>query len=631
MASSSSLPPAQLPKSQYHHFIPRFILRNFVHPPTRSYDASKGSTKAKNRWKKGRRNPNEPMIYAIDLSKEMAEIIEGSVSRTFGLVDMYRDFSNAINQHYLEEELSKLESRAGETVSKIRKSFEEGKPDVWITRSDRNILRKFLFIMKYRSSFMHSRYYHQNAEGYSSDDKERMLQYMQEKGFKKPVDVWFDNIKGMLELKMNLTHKWMEDLSERIYPDDAKMFISHTQMMYLALCTPENQDDEFFLTENAYGIHEGPTSCSINPETSESTLTCYTEFHKFAVISPKLMMVLRSFLLPQPEEDFSEETKEWREHMYWLNISQHNNPETANSILADLPISKARNSYTEIVDGRVVLRPGEDGSEQANDRFGFRFFPISTEHVNKINAIMLEHSYSISTIVFRSHAGIQRALEFYLGMPTRLGMLTAHGFKVCGDAADDPRLLFLRKLERLLSEMGSQTRAVYHIQKHGLNEEMVEMVERFGQFLEKHLPEEPSEFMQLYTKLGNCVAIQKEDFYLLHPGGSPPQIPQDMDQARKMLNLRIKIDVWTQGLNESFREGVRDDLRELFCQLPPRRVWFYLKQVRNMLLRNRYAAPYDKPEMYQAGLQKEESEDRIARGSILLPYIPEIEYASKAD
>jgi hypothetical protein len=62
-------------------------------------------------------------------------------------------------------------------------------------------------------------------------------------------------------------------------------------------------------------------------------------------------------------------------------------------------------------------------------------------------------------------------------------------------------------------------------------------------------------------------------------------VPKDMDQGAKMLNMRIKIDVWTQGLDESFREKVRENLRDLFCQLPARRVWFYLKNLRHMLLK----------------------------------------------
>ena len=61
-------------------------------------------------------------------------------------------------------------------------------------------------------------------------------------------------------------------------------------------------------------------------------------------------------------------------------------------------------------------------------------------------------------------------------------------------------------------------------------------------------------------------------------------MPKDMDQAHKMLNMRIKIDVWSQGLDESFRAGIRENLRDLYCQLPARRVWYYLKLVRTMLL-----------------------------------------------
>jgi hypothetical protein len=59
-------------------------------------------------------------------------------------------------------------------------------------------------------------------------------------------------------------------------------------------------------------------------------------------------------------------------------------------------------------------------------------------------------------------------------------------------------------------------------------------------------------------------------------------MPKDMDQAHRMLKMRIKIDVWSQGLDESFRAGIREHLRDLYCQLPARRVWYYLKLVRYM-------------------------------------------------
>jgi hypothetical protein len=59
-----------------------------------------------------------------------AEPIETRSSCILGLLDMYRDLPDATNQHYLEEQLSCLESRAGGIVSKICKAFEAGEKDV---------------------------------------------------------------------------------------------------------------------------------------------------------------------------------------------------------------------------------------------------------------------------------------------------------------------------------------------------------------------------------------------------------------------------------------------------------------------------------------------------------------------
>lgn len=101
-----------------------------------------------------------------------------------------------------------------------------------------------------------------------------------------------------------------------------------------------------------------------------------------------------------------------------------------------------------------------------------------------------------------------------------------------------------------------------------------------------------------------------------------------MEQARRMLNMRIKIDVFIQGLDEDFREGVRENLRELFCQFPPQRVWLYLKNVRNILLRDRSMESKDTiaNELKEA-LIMDGPENSLAMGSIicfpLLIQVPE--------
>ena len=428
-------------RSQYHHFIPRFILRNYSHlskPPT-STPSSKKQGRRKNRSRS-----MEPMLYGINLAGEEPEITETSVAKTFGMIDMYRDVSASTKQHHIEEQLSVLESRAGEVISTIRKAFEAGKTEVWITRTQRDTLRKFLFIMKYRSSGFHSRYCHDNADDYDSNDRERMLKHMKERGIKKPIDVWFDNIKGILDLKMDCDLEWMEKLSKRIYPDDANWFINNVQQFYMALVTPTNPDDEFLLTQNAYSIHEGAETERFNPVTGKMECSAYTEFHVFAPIAPRLLIVLRTILLPVPEEDFDETMREWREAAYKVCVTEpHLHPETAGLFLRDLPIRKALNSYSKIVDGRLVLLNG--GPIGTNDRFGFRFFPLSEEYVNKINSIMLNESHRIDLIVFNNKATTYKTLQHYLTSCT--------GFEISNERAKGR--MKLRRAAMLLASASS--------------------------------------------------------------------------------------------------------------------------------------------------------------------------------
>ncbi|RFU24898.1 hypothetical protein B7463_g11446, partial [Scytalidium lignicola] len=540
-------------KSQYHHFIPRFILRNFTHKFESPKSCSRRGPRRNGRNKgKGRPSVDEPMLNALDLASAEAEVKELPLSRTFGLTDMYRDFANTANQHYLEEELSKLESRAARIIQTIRKTFEAGTTEVWISRPDRNELRKFLFIMKYRTLGMHRRYFHENMEDYCEDDRDQMLLYMSEKGFKRPLDVWFDNIKGILDLKMDAKKEWPKRLTERIYPPDAMWYISHTEMMYLALCTPENEDDEFILTENGYGIHEGPVSGRVDSSTGKSIET-YTEFHMFAVVSPQLIMVLRSLMLPIKEEDAYENIKKEREELYLHNVLQHNRPHAASSVLADLPVTKPRNSYTKIVNGRFELADGEDGSLRANHKFCFRYFPIGTDHVQKINTVMLEESIHASKIVFKSNLGFLRAVEYYL-------KLSSYGFKQVSNNPDDSRLAHLKKLGLVVERQGSRVETTFKTQQTwNLEEEIDGANEVWTQLFKQVTPKEPS--------------------------GSIDILLYDMEQSQRMVKLRIKVDVWSKGLDESFREQIREQVGEIFCQLPVRRLWFYLKRIRNMALR----------------------------------------------
>jgi hypothetical protein len=69
-------------------------------------------------------------------------------------------------------------------------------------------------------------------------------------------------------------------------------------------------------------------------------------------------------------------------------------------------------------------------------------------------------------------------------------------------------------------------------------------------------------------------------------GGGRETLIEDLEQAAKMGFLRNKIDVLTEGRSEAYRNYVRDHLRDLYCTLPIRRLWLYLKSQRDTALQS---------------------------------------------
>lgn len=485
-------------RPEFHHFIPQFILRNFSHKYSPSPGGSKSTPGRRRKNKKTNIYPGDPVLNIIDLSNETPRISESLVKRTFGLMDMYRDISNATDQYYLEKEIGKLESRVSVIIAGIRKALESGKDGISMRRNERDMLRKFLFIMKYRGQGYHRRFHGDESGNYDEDDKNQFKKYMQEKGYRNPVDVWFKSIKTILELKMDLNGEWMKRLLAEIYPDDAMGFIMHMEWYFLAFCTPNNPNNEFVLTENCYNIHEGPNSTVLNPDTREHDVIAWTSYHEFSPITPKLMLVLRSVLLPNPEEDMNEGIKRWRRRMYVANALLHVNPATANSILEDLPIKKPRNSYSQVSAQGIQFLPGEDGSRRSDHRFTFPFFKISTGHVRKINCLLLENAQLTSTIAFNSKSSLKDLLEYYLQLPAD------QGFKVVHGEGGNVRLSYLRKLESVVNTFGSAVNLTYKTVPSVDNMEKLKR-EALGQLRKdvlEHLPQQPTEFMQLYNKIG---------------------------------------------------------------------------------------------------------------------------------
>lgn len=389
------------------------------------------------------------MINLVNL--ETAQLEQAPLSRTFGLQDMYRDFeaSDPELQHHVEKRLSVLESEAAKILARARKAFNEGKGEVMMKREERDLLRRFLFIMLYRNKGFYGRF-NLSKEDYKSNDRAQMMEYMEEKGFEKPIDVWFSNIKAFLDVKIEKDpFSWIENIKEMAFPLDGMWFWKNITMFFLTFCTPEEPDDEFLLSENSYSVFEGLNSNGV-----------WTDFHLFAPVTPKLMIVLRSTILPSGADDQNPAILKMLEE----TLAMHNPIQGINQqrpALEALPVQKARNNYSRVVNGKA--EPLNVNVRDNNHKFFFRFFPINTKYTQLINTIFLENAISTTLILYRSSEGLKRALEEYLGTSRagfKLVSLPRNNMSVENLQFSD-RLPYLEKLMQVAAGLGSTVKLSY--------------------------------------------------------------------------------------------------------------------------------------------------------------------------
>ena len=453
MASSSSAQESSQLPPQYHHFIPRFLLRNFA--------VFKNPGNVKPRTGRGNKKPAPVPSRLNTLDIATGTLVQEDVGRTFGFVDMYRDINASTPDSYdLEKRLSRLENDAARIIAGIKRAHDSGREAVQIKRPEKDLLRRFIFIMLYRNRTL-AGHYEKSTEEYDGIDRDIMLTYMKEHGFSTPRDVWLSNIRAFLDIDLSVEwQQWFPKLHERAYPSDARWFFKNMQMSYLAFCTPETVDDEFLLTQNSYSVFEGPNSPN----------GAWTDYHIFAPVSPRLLMVTRSCLLPSNLD--GEDGEEERLAMLEQCKAMHFDMPSAGSSLEDLPIAKASNNYTRMLNGRLVLLPTKISREK--HIFFFKFCAVKATHVQKINQIFLEEALGTTKLVYKSSIGLRLALEYYLasddpGFKQMIQKMHAefpdHVPRFNGDAFDtrreENRLPYIRMLENAAKTLGSTVTAKY--------------------------------------------------------------------------------------------------------------------------------------------------------------------------
>jgi hypothetical protein len=504
---------AETSRTQYQHFVPQFLLRNFSHPYRPQKDDRKKLKRSKRKDEK-RIYPGERVVNTIDLSEDPPVLCEARVNRILGQMDMYRDTSKpSPEQQHIEQMFSKLEGQASIVFRKITKAFEQKEKGLWLTREERDLVRKFLFLLKYRGSTFHRRFYHDNTECYEADDRELLWEYIAEKGFKRPMDVWLHNLRTIMELRMDPEGEWIKDLPKRMFFDDAMWFIVHAQCMYMAICTPSNPSDEFILTDNSYNVFEGPNCFVTDKTTGKVEGGSHTPLHEFAPISPKLMIILRSCVLPVPEEDANPEIKEERDLWHSMALDTVYNCKVK-SLLSDLPITKARNNYSEIVNGRLQLNEDEDGKRRKDHKFCFKYFPIDPKHVHTINRVFLQNAYICSRVVFGTKDSLSRTLEAHLTAPSNI---------ITGSDAD-LQLKFMKKLAAVSKSLGSEEESVWREEPtpevrdyEGSRLKILEMRRLCSKVIQGDWKyDTDNESMQIYKSLGKALLLNSLNFIVSH-------------------------------------------------------------------------------------------------------------------
>jgi hypothetical protein len=553
-------------RPQYHHFIPRLILRGFAqekqdHKP----DLRRSSKKQRNKQKKDAEK--DGVIHFIKTPDGTCG--EGLVSRHFGLTDMYRETMKS-DPFDLEKKLSELEAQAGAVLAKARKTFVQPGAILTLTRIESYRLRKFLFMMKYRSSSFHTRYDVATIEEYMEPDKEKLRRYMRLRKFTSPREVWLANLHMFLKADMDFEREWQRDLRHRAYKEDVDQFLFHVEHSFVAFCSPQNIDDEFLLTENAYGVYEGADSGTMSTAAHVMNQKVVAEWHNFAPITATLLIVLRSNRLHGNVLSGGLDIQAAMEDLVMKQVF----PEPAVSALLDLPIERCETSYNPIYVNGVNMSAQRGHPPSKTDRYFFRCFRLDRQHMAKINTVFLDGALPKSTIVYKRAAAAARSIRAYLEDPRPI-------LKILGDHGS-PRDRYLRALERALESL-----EVVRAPVNTISRRIIWTQRAFPLDYARHhtrwtaicVGEElckDDALMRLWRKLEGDTAQEQHR--------SRTRWIEDIEQAGLIACFHVKIDSEMNklGFDPATILRCRRVRNDYFGTMKPRICWLYHKVMRNL-------------------------------------------------
>ncbi|OAQ31018.1 hypothetical protein K457DRAFT_124722 [Linnemannia elongata AG-77] len=377
-------------KTQFHHYIPRFILKTFA--DNFSLDNSEYTTDTSSpdlSWFKPgkpskRRLIERPKVtprYDINVYRvEDHTTNPTDVSRAYGVENLYRDVTEADCMKF-EKLLSKHES---DSAKFIREIWNEDK-DLSLTRTRLEDLKKFLVVMMYRSELRRGHYFNQRFE---LEYEISVKRHMDHNNISNVQTVWFDNLKWIIETSIeDIMEEYRKAFMARAKSDRPTAILSpyrgpiHAaeleEMGYLMTQTnayiwQAETGSEFILSEGCFGAWEGDSGAWI---------------HNFFVVSPRFAIVLvKLFYL-------DDRLKKRPRRASWFGDELHDIP--------DIVYKKGRPSKD--TDPATHWSP--------DDVFKFKRIIVPKEDIYKVNAILLDDRREFLT--YKSDVSMYKSLRYY--------------------------------------------------------------------------------------------------------------------------------------------------------------------------------------------------------------------------
>jgi hypothetical protein len=204
-------------------------------------------------------------------------------------------------------------------------------------------------------------------------------------------------------------------------------------------------------------------------------------------------------MLTVPEENANPNVKMKRDFFRAQALGAHYKWDIK-SLLSDLAISKARNNYSKVVDGRAWFSQGEDGTGRKDHKFCFQYFAINTKHGHTINEILLQDAYVCSRVVFGTQESLSRTFEATPPPPRNI---------ISGDDTE-LRLECLMKLGRVSKSLGSEKKPIWKVEPvsdvqdyERTRLKILQMRRIFTKLIKGDWKDETkNNFLQIYTSLG---------------------------------------------------------------------------------------------------------------------------------